>query len=48
MLISLNSVVGCRVELMLQICWRVGVDILELGGGMSCGTDGADLLEGWC
>ena len=45
---SRNSVVGCRVELMLQICWRVGVDILELGGGMSSGTDAADLLEGWC
>ena len=45
---SRNSVVGCRVELMLQICWRVGVDVQELGVGMSSGTVAADLLEGWC
>ena len=48
MLISLNSVLGCRVELMLQIYRGAGVDILELGVGMSGGTVAADLLEGWC
>ena len=45
---SRNSVVGCRVELMVQIYWSIGVDVQELGGGMSGGTDRADLLEGWC
>ena len=48
MLMYRNSALGCRVELIVQICWRVGVDVQELGGGMSVGTDGADLLEGWC